>query len=172
MLIALFKEESFKLFTFKLIAKMFEATLRKAEQQDLNNNIRFVDYYKVFLKMLCCCPDHDVGQTVITMLMDVRLRAIKQPTDQLCIHLFRELYNVFHKQDMRSLCSQIEKTPIQTHVKTELVKCPPSWLLKWYGMVSYWTDQCQYTKDLKLHFSEGLVSQILFLETWKSIMTK
>ena len=50
-LIALFKEESFKLFTFKLIAKMFEATLRKAEQQDLNNNIRFVDYYKVFLKM-------------------------------------------------------------------------------------------------------------------------
>jgi len=166
----LFQDKS--LFTYTFMERMFRLAKKNETQkpEHISDNevdgIDWVEHYIVFLKMLCCHPDHETGKRVITMILPLMSREMKQPLEEVCIQMFEKLWIFFQQQNMVSVCAAISKTPVIAHVKMELCKCDTTWDLKFAAMRSFWSSQCttqaipQCTTECVYTIEKTLVSEI------------
>ena len=143
----LFQDKS--LFTYTFMERMFRLVLKKETEKSEHicddedgHGIDWVEHYIVFLKMLCCYPDHETGKRVIVQLLPLMSREMKQPLEEVCVQMFEKLWIFFQQQNMVSVCAQILKIPMIAHVKMELFKCDTTWDVKFASMQSFWSSQC------------------------------
>ena len=165
----LFRDKS--LFTHSFVERMFRLVLKNETQKpehicdnEDGHGIDWVEHYIVFLRMLCCYPDHETGKRVIVQLLPLMSREMKQPLEEVCVQMFEKLWIFFQQQNMVSVCAQIPKTPLIAHVKMELCKCDTTWNLKFAAMQSYWgshvTSQCTSTTECVYEIEKTLVREI------------